>query len=86
MKIATFNINGINARLPVLLQWLSEARPDVACLQELKAEHGTISRRGTGKGGLRRHLARPAPVERCRHPRPRRQANGNAAWLAGRPR
>jgi exodeoxyribonuclease-3 len=37
MKIATYNVNGINARLPVLLRWLAEARPDVACLQELKA-------------------------------------------------
>ncbi|GGY18082.1 exodeoxyribonuclease III [Massilia dura] len=37
MRIATFNINGIGARLPALLQWLEEARPDVACLQELKA-------------------------------------------------
>lgn len=37
MKIATFNVNGINGRLPVLLRWLAEAAPDVACLQELKA-------------------------------------------------
>lgn len=37
MKIATYNVNGINARLPVLLQWLKETKPDVACLQELKA-------------------------------------------------
>jgi exodeoxyribonuclease-3 len=37
MKIATFNINGINARLPALLQWLQRESPDVACLQELKA-------------------------------------------------
>jgi exodeoxyribonuclease-3 len=37
MKIATFNVNGITARLPVLLRWLSESTPDVACLQELKA-------------------------------------------------
>jgi exodeoxyribonuclease-3 len=37
MKIATYNVNGINARLPVLLRWLSEAQPDVVCLQELKA-------------------------------------------------
>src|SRR5262245_57784041 len=37
MKIATFNVNGINGRLPVLLRWLDEAKPDVACLQELKA-------------------------------------------------
>src|SRR5215469_5890414 len=37
MKIATFNVNGVNGRLPVLLRWLKEAQPDVACLQELKA-------------------------------------------------
>jgi exodeoxyribonuclease-3 len=37
MKIATYNVNGINARLPVLLKWLAETRPDVVCLQELKA-------------------------------------------------
>jgi exodeoxyribonuclease-3 len=37
MKIATYNVNGMNARLPVLLKWLADARPDVACLQELKA-------------------------------------------------
>jgi len=37
VKIATFNINGINTRLPNLLAWLEEARPDVVCLQELKA-------------------------------------------------
>lgn len=37
MKIATYNVNGINARLPILLQWLKESKPDVVCLQELKA-------------------------------------------------
>jgi len=37
MKIATYNVNGINGRLPVLLRWLGEAAPDVVCLQELKA-------------------------------------------------
>ncbi|HVK08444.1 MAG TPA: exodeoxyribonuclease III, partial [Gemmataceae bacterium] len=37
VKIATFNVNSVNARLPVLLRWLADARPDVACLQELKA-------------------------------------------------
>ena len=37
MKIATFNVNGVNGRLPVLLRWLGEAKPDVVCLQELKA-------------------------------------------------
>jgi exodeoxyribonuclease-3 len=37
MRIATFNVNGIGARLPALLQWLEETKPDVVCLQELKA-------------------------------------------------
>jgi exodeoxyribonuclease-3 len=37
MKIATYNVNGVNGRLPVLLQWLEETAPDVVCLQELKA-------------------------------------------------
>jgi len=37
MKIATFNVNGVNGRLPVLLRWLEEAGPDIVCLQELKA-------------------------------------------------
>lgn len=37
MKIATYNVNGINGRLPVLLRWLEMARPDIVCLQELKA-------------------------------------------------
>jgi exodeoxyribonuclease-3 len=37
VRIATYNVNGVNGRLPVLLRWLEEARPDVVCLQELKA-------------------------------------------------
>ncbi|MEB0280688.1 DNA ligase D [Mucilaginibacter sp. 10B2] len=39
MKIATYNINGINGRLAILLRWLSDADPDIVCLQELKAEN-----------------------------------------------
>lgn len=37
MKIATYNVNGINGRLPVLLRWLDQTSPDIVCLQELKA-------------------------------------------------
>jgi len=37
MKIATYNVNGVNGRLPVLLRWLEQYGPDVVCLQELKA-------------------------------------------------
>jgi len=36
MRIATFNVNGVNGRLPVLLRWLQKYEPHVACLQELK--------------------------------------------------
>ena len=37
MKVATYNINGINLRLAPLLEWLKAAEPDVVCLQELKS-------------------------------------------------
>ena len=37
MIIATYNVNGVNGRLPVLLRWLEEKQPDIVCLQELKA-------------------------------------------------
>jgi len=37
VRIATYNVNGVNGRLPVLLRWLEDTRPDIACLQELKA-------------------------------------------------
>ena len=38
MKIASFNINGVKARLPALLDWLAAAKPDVVCLQEIKSQ------------------------------------------------
>src|SRR6201747_2089236 len=38
MRVATFNINNVNKRLPNLLAWLAETKPDVVCLQELKTE------------------------------------------------
>jgi exodeoxyribonuclease-3 len=38
LKIASFNINGVNGRLPLLLRWLECAAPDIVCLQELKSE------------------------------------------------
>lgn len=51
MKIATYNINGINGRLPVLLRWLAEAEPDVVCLQELKAESARFPEQALLKAG-----------------------------------
>ena len=37
MKLATYNVNGVNGRLTVLLRWLDESKPDLVCLQELKS-------------------------------------------------
>ncbi len=42
MKVATFNINNVNRRLATLIDWLARAKPDVVCLQELKAEQGAF--------------------------------------------
>jgi exodeoxyribonuclease-3 len=42
MKIATYNVNGIKARLPRLVEWLTETQPDIVCLQELKSSDGTL--------------------------------------------
>jgi exodeoxyribonuclease-3 len=55
MKIATFNINDVNRRLPNLLAWLADAEPDVVCLQELKstdAEFPIDALRGAGYGAV----------------------------------
>ncbi len=51
MKLATYNVNGINGRLKVLLRWLAEARPDVVCLQELKAPDEKFPRREIERAG-----------------------------------
>ena len=36
MRIATWNVNSVNARIDTVLRWFEEAKPDVACLQEIK--------------------------------------------------
>ena len=79
MKIATFNVNGINGRLPVLLRWLEQGRPDVVCLQELKATDDRFPASAIEAAGYRAVwsgqkswngvaiLARGAePIETCR--------------------
>ena len=76
LKIATYNVNGVNGRLPRLLEWLEETAPDVVCLQEIKTDDtkfpaGAIERAGYGAiwHGQRAHhgvavLARgKAPLE-----------------------
>jgi exodeoxyribonuclease-3 len=44
VKIATYNVNGIRARLPRLIEWLTETQPDIVCLQELKCSDEDIPR------------------------------------------
>lgn len=51
MKIATFNINNINRRLPNLLAWMRSAKPDVVALQELKASDGEFPAAAIEKAG-----------------------------------
>lgn len=51
MKIASYNVNGVNGRLPVLLRWLRAAKPDLVCLQELKAPQERFPRKEIEKAG-----------------------------------
>jgi exodeoxyribonuclease-3 len=53
MKIATFNVNNINKRLPNLVAWLRTAKPDVVCLQELKATDREFPQAALAKVGYR---------------------------------
>ncbi|MES1152770.1 MAG: exodeoxyribonuclease III [Dongia sp.] len=51
MRIATYNINGITARLENLLEWLAETKPDIACLQELKTTDDRFPKDAIRKAG-----------------------------------
>lgn len=53
MKIATYNVNGVNGHLPSLLRWLGESAPDVACLQELKAPQEKFPESAIADAGYR---------------------------------
>jgi len=53
MKIATFNVNNVNKRLANLLAWLKAAKPDVVCLQELKAADREFPQAAIEKAGYR---------------------------------
>ena len=53
MKIATFNVNGVKGRLPRLLEWLEESRPDVVCLQEIKTGDPTEPAKALEAAGYR---------------------------------
>ena len=51
MKIATYNVNGVNGRLPRLLEWLAETGPDIVCLQELKTDDSKFPARAIENAG-----------------------------------
>ena len=51
MKIATYNVNGVNGRLPRLLEWLEETSPDVVCLQEIKTDDSKFPALAMEPGG-----------------------------------
>src|SRR5437868_1640681 len=53
MKIATFNVNGVNGRLPRLLEWLRETAPDIACLQEMKTVEERFPAAAPAEAGYR---------------------------------
>jgi exodeoxyribonuclease III len=96
MKIATYNVNGVNGRLPRLLEWLQETRPDVACLQEIKTGDATFPAKALEAAGYpalvhgqRSHhgvaiLARGEPPLERRRGLPGDPGDLQARWLEGR--
>ena len=51
MKIATYNVNGVNGRLPRVLDWLAETSPDIVCLQEVKTDDSKFPRKAITDAG-----------------------------------
>jgi len=62
VRIATYNVNGINGRLAVLLRWLAEAEPDIACLQELKAPEERFPEAAIAAAGYGAIAAEGVPI------------------------
>jgi exonuclease III len=88
IKIATFNINDVNKQLTDLLAWLKASKPDVVCLQQLKAagrefQQDALAKTGYSQCGVvrkrgNRGFASPL-LPRCLQPRPRRIFRWGAA-------
>lgn len=93
MKVATFNVNGVKGRLPRLLEWLDETKPDVACLQEIKTGDATFPHEPIEDlgylaiwHGMPRHhgvaiLSRGGPPKEVRRGLPGDDAGGQARYL-----
>jgi len=93
MKIASFNVNGVAGRMPRLLEWLEEAKPDIACLQEIKTgdttfPHGPLEAAGYDViwHGMPRHhgvaiLSRVGMPAEVRRGLPGDDSDGQARYL-----
>ena len=93
MKVATFNVNGIKGRMPRLLEWLQDAEPDIACLQEIKTGDATFPHEPLEAAGYhviwhgqpRHHgvaiLSRNAAPALVRRGLPHDDADGQARYL-----
>ncbi|MGD0606380.1 MAG: endonuclease/exonuclease/phosphatase family protein [Streptosporangiaceae bacterium] len=60
MRLATWNVNSVKARLPRLLDWLAETKPDIVCLQETKCAAALFPAAEVGELGYECALAFPA--------------------------
>ena len=85
MKVATFNINGVNGRLANLLDWLAEAEPDVVALQEIKCTDAAFPHAALEAAGYGAVWRGTGSAPRGRDPRPRRRAGADPARAARRP-
>ena len=84
MRIAMFNIIGINTRLPALLAWLQAAAPDVVCLQELKAEQHAFPKASLQEAGYHAAWVGQRSWDGGAHPGPHRPGRDpNRACLDG---
>src|SRR5438309_7431275 len=96
LTIATYNVNGVNGRLPRLLEWLEETGPDIVCLQELKTDDSkfpALAIQSAGYGaiwhGQRAHhgvavLARNDPPQELRRGLPGDEADVETRYLEAR--
>ena len=84
MKIASFNINNVNKRLANLIAWLRMAKPDVVCLQELKAADREFPRAAIEKAGYGAVWRGAKNLERRRHSCARLRADPHARGIARR--
>jgi exodeoxyribonuclease III len=85
MRIATYNVNGINGRLTNLLGWLEQAAPDIGCLQELKAPDDKFPEAAIRAAGYGAVWHGQKKLERRRHPGAGRAAGGSPPGLPGDP-